>query len=144
VKDDRIERIVRRFTEVPRRKAIAVLLSALPFSLLAVPPDVDAGRRKKHKNTRNGAPGLINHCSKLGGKCAFNGDCCGPGTRCRKFGNGKCRCKVNRAACAGICCRPGQACCGRCADLQTDAGNCGACFTNCGEDETCVAGVCTS
>ena len=83
-------------------------------------------------------------CSKLNGKCLFNGDCCGPGTRCKKVGNRrKCRCQQGRSPCAGICCPTGLACCGRCTDLQTDTDNCGACFTACAVGQTCVAGICT-
>lgn len=139
--NDRIARITRRFTSgLPRRTAIAMAFGASSLPWLAASRDGEAKRRKR----RNRGPGPDDPCSKLGGKCAFNGDCCGPRTRCKKAGNGKCRCKRDSVPCAGICCPTGQACCGRCADLQTDADNCGACFAACGADETCVAGSCTS
>lgn len=139
---DRIERVVRRVTSgLSRRTVIAVLLSAAPFARLALPRDADAGLPKR----RNGEPGpRPPKCSKLNGKCFVNGDCCGPGTRCKKAGRNTCRCKKGRAACAGFCFPIGQGCRGRCADLQIDPDNRGACFTACGADETCVAGSCTS
>jgi hypothetical protein len=84
-------------------------------------------------------------CSKPGGKCVINADCCGPGAKCKNLADiGECTCRANRVACAGICCPPGQACCGRCADLLTDPNNCGACFTICDDGEHCVGGACTA
>ena len=112
-----------------RRPVAVMLLGAALRPLRAIPREATAGQQQKPV-PRAGGPGPVEHCSKLGGRCAVNRDCCGPGTRCKQVGNGKCRCKANRAPCAGICCPVGQACCGRCADLQTDTNNCGACFTS--------------
>jgi hypothetical protein len=123
----------RRLTTLGRRTLVSTLLGAVVLPLRALRRAAGAGE-----------PGPADPCHKLGGKCAVNSDCCGPGTRCKKVGNGKCRCKRDRAPCAGICCPVGQGCCGRCADLQTDTNHCGACFTVCGADLTCVAGSCTS
>jgi hypothetical protein len=142
VENDRIARVARRLAlGLPRRTAIALFLGASPLPWLAGPFDADAARQER----RDGEPGpQPPKCSKLNGKCFVSGDCCGPGTRCKKAGRNKCRCKRDRSPCAGICCPVGQSCCGRCADLQVDPDNCGACFIACGTDETCVAGICTS
>jgi hypothetical protein len=129
----RSERPLRRMlATLGRRTLVSTLLGALVLPLRAMRRVATAGE-----------PGPVDPCFKLGGKCAVNSDCCGPGTRCKKVGNGECRCKKQRIPCAGICCPVGQACCGRCADLQTDTNHCGACFTVCGADQTCVAGSCT-
>lgn len=127
------ERPLRRMlTTLGRRTVVSTLLGALVLPLRAM-----------RRAARAGEPGPVDPCFKLGGKCAVNSDCCGPGTRCKQGGNGECRCKKQRTPCAGICCPVGQACCGRCTDLQTDTNHCGACFVACGADQTCVAGSCT-
>jgi hypothetical protein len=149
VDNDLFERIMRRVTAaLPRRKVAAVIFSATPLLWLARSRDARAGRETARPSRRDGEPGpqpVPPKCSKLDGECFVNRDCCGPGTRCQNMaGSRKCRCRLGRVACAGICCPVGQACCGRCANLQTDPNNCGACFTVCATDETCVAGSCTA
>ena len=129
----RSERRLRQMlTTLGRRTAVSTLLGGMVLPLGAMRRAANAGE-----------PGPVDPCFKLGGKCAVNSDCCGPGTRCKRGGNGECRCKKQRTPCAEICCPVGQACCGRCADLQSDTNHCGACFTVCGADQTCVAGSCT-
>jgi hypothetical protein len=125
-----------------RRTVIGTLLGVV-LPRRAIFRDATAGDAPARER-QAGGPGPVEQCSKLGGRCAVNGDCCGPGTRCKRGGNGECRCKKRRTPCAGICCPVGQACCGRCTDLQTDANNCGACFVVCGTDQTCAAGTCTT
>jgi hypothetical protein len=117
-----------------RRTLVSTLLGALVLPLRAMRRAATAGE-----------PGPVPpKCSKLGGTCFVNSDCCGPGTRCKRAGRNQCRCQANRAKCGPVCCPIGQACCDQCADLQTDANNCGTCFTVCGADQTCIAGSCTS
>jgi hypothetical protein len=145
--NDCIERIMRRVTAaLPRRKVAAVLLSASPLIRLAAPHDARAERKTAHLSRRDGAPGpqpVPPKCAKLGGECFVNSDCCASGARCKKAGRNTCVCKADRAKCGPICCAVGKTCCDLCADLQTDPNNCGACFTVCATDETCVAGSCT-
>jgi hypothetical protein len=124
-----------------RRSAVVGVIAGLGSQLLR---GVVARARPQQKQNGDPLP-VPPKCSKLNGKCAFNGDCCGTGTRCKRIGNSrKCRCKVGRSPCAGNCCPIGGSCCGRCADLQSDVDHCGACFTACAADETCIAGVCTA
>ena len=54
-----------------------------------------------------------------------------------------CCCLPAAPAAAG--CTGTHTCCGAdgCVDTQTDADHCGACATQCGTSETCVAGACT-
>lgn len=128
-------------TSASRRGAFAGFIVGLIAPLLRQPSAIALPQQRQDGDPLPVPP----KCSKLNGKCLFSGDCCGPGTRCKKVGNRrKCRCKQDRSPCAGICCPAGQACCGRCADLQTDANNCGACFTPCAADESCIGGVCTA
>lgn len=79
----------------------------------------------------------LNHC-----RCD-DGNECNPGERCVSDWNGvdHCECGTNAA------CSAGQFCCeqflGRyCADVLTDAQNCGDCGWQCNAGETCVAGIC--
>jgi hypothetical protein len=58
--------------------------------------------------------------------------------------NGSC-CRADYACGSQQCCEYGQTCCGSppaCADLETDANNCGACGKQCTQDQSCLFGVC--
>lgn len=145
MENDRIERIRRRVTAaLPRRKVATALLSVSLLKWLA-PRDARAGRETAHLARQDGEPGPAPpKCSKLGGECFVNSDCCEAGARCKRAGRNTCVCKAGRAKCGPICCAAGRSCCDICADLQTDPNNCGACFTVCATNETCVAGSCTA
>jgi hypothetical protein len=71
-------------------------------------------------------------------------NCGGCGNSCNggSCSGGKCVCSAGLIACGDSCCPEASACCnGSCADLQTDASNCGSCGNQC-QGVPCVAGLC--
>jgi hypothetical protein len=97
--------------------------------------------------------------------CTANGTCVDQCPSGQRFCQGSCipgthcctddECDGNQTCCQGSCipgthccadddCDGDQTCCpdGRCANLQTDAVNCGACGATCPVNETCSAGTC--
>ncbi len=81
-------------------------------------------------------------CDTSSGLCSCDGASCAPGEACRKSGpNNICSCN------GGAACKAGQTCCQTpniCADLQSDAKNCGSCGNACPSGQTCQAGACVN
>ncbi len=137
---DAIDHLARGLSAgLPRRKAFALLLAALP-PILWSPDDVTA------------------KCKKVGKKCDKSKDCC-DGASCKGGKSGKCRCKNGRKECnqecvdlenddrhCGSCntpCATDGACCdSACQDFQSNPANCGACGNACESNETCCGGLC--
>ena len=96
-----------------RRGTLAVLAGAVPL--------------------RGGAREAQAACKKVGRKCDKNMDCC-QGAKCKGGRRGRCRCKSGWEECDGD---------GRCANLDNDLNNCGACGTACLFPDACCDGVCS-
>ena len=146
--NDRIERILRRVTAaLPRRKVAAVLFSATPLLWLAglVTRALGARRRTCRGETESLGLNRPSQMLEAGRGVLRQQRLLRVPVLDARTGRRRntCRCRPTASKCGPICCAVGKACCDRCADLQTDPNNCGACFTACATDETCVAGSCT-
>jgi hypothetical protein len=150
---DRFDALIRGLSMTgPRRSVLRGLARAVLVGSMALPRfTVSAdGVARSTTTTRHKkqAGGPVELCSDLGARCAFSGDCCDEGTRCKRVGDHReCRCQAGWVGCQAanrnICCPPGEVCCfGRCSNLQTDIVNCVACLATCNLGETCVAGIC--
>ncbi|MBF0491077.1 MAG: hypothetical protein HQL15_10810, partial [Candidatus Omnitrophica bacterium] len=74
--------------------------------------------------------------------CGSCGNVCPTNTHC-ELGQDN----IPRCMCGAYFCSSGQSCCGdspkqTCADTNSDVHNCGKCGNDCGEDASCINGIC--
>jgi Stigma-specific protein, Stig1 len=164
---DRIDTLARSLITNPTRRGfLGWLAGAACGSLTGLLglAETDAHRgKKKHRKRRKRrekqetcVPNAIPF-EPATGICARDRDCCGQGRCCTFQGDpgetqSACYDLLTHTTACGTNCESvvncfnfGQDCCGGvCADLQTDAANCGACGNACRELQVCSGGVCRS